>query len=69
MPIVRPLCAPPAIGWAIGILEDIQRVPLSAVALAIGLTALNYAILSGYDGLAVWYLKQPLKPVSVRWSP
>ncbi|HEY2416214.1 MAG TPA: YbhN family protein [Pirellulaceae bacterium] len=47
------------------VVAAIEGVPLSAVALAVGLTALNYVILSGYDGLAVWYLKQPLKPLRV----
>jgi uncharacterized membrane protein YbhN (UPF0104 family) len=47
------------------VVAAIEGVPLSAVALAIGLTAVNYVILSGYDGLAVWYLKQPLKPLRV----
>lgn len=47
------------------ILTDINRLPLSAIVLAIGLTAINYALLAGYDGLAVWYLKRPLKPLRV----
>src|SRR5262245_53365356 len=41
----------------------IESLPISRIWLAIGLTALNYAILSGYDGLAVWYLQRPLR----RW--
>src|SRR5262245_57971263 len=41
----------------------IKSLPMSHIWLAIGLTALNYLILSGYDGLAVWYLRRPLR----RW--
>jgi phosphatidylglycerol lysyltransferase len=40
----------------------IQAIPLSRILLALGLTAVNYSILSGYDGLAVWYLRRPLRP-------
>jgi phosphatidylglycerol lysyltransferase len=48
--------------WA-EILAAVSALPRSRVILALILTALNYAILSGYDGLAVWYLRHPL-----RWS-
>jgi len=51
-------------GWQ-EIVNAIENLPASAIAGAIVLTALNYAILSGYDGLAVWYLKRPLKPLKV----
>src|SRR5436190_3823622 len=44
------------------ILDAINALPRSRILLAIGLTALNYSILSGYDGLAVWYLRRPLRP-------
>src|SRR5215471_10091222 len=48
--------------WA-EIFEKVSAIPRRRVLLALILTALNYSILSGYDGLAVWYLKHPL-----RWS-
>ncbi len=51
-------------GWQ-QILDAIHALPTSAIVLAIGLTAFNYSILSGYDGLAVWYLRRPLKPLRV----
>jgi uncharacterized membrane protein YbhN (UPF0104 family) len=51
-------------GWQ-QILDAIHNLPPTAIALAIGLTAVNYALLSGYDGLAVWYLRRPLKPLNV----
>jgi uncharacterized membrane protein YbhN (UPF0104 family) len=41
----------------------IKSLPVSRIWLAVGLTTLNYVILSGYDGLAVWYLRRPLR----RW--
>ena len=47
------------------ILAAIKGLRASCVGLALLLTAVNYAILSGYDGLAVWYLKRPLKPLRV----
>src|SRR5262249_31254430 len=47
------------------ILDAVEAIPRSRIALAIGLTALNYMILSGYDGLAVWYLGRPLPPLRV----
>lgn len=34
--------------------------PASRLGLALVLTAANYTLLSGYDGLAVWYLGRPL---------
>src|SRR5262245_34802069 len=40
----------------------ITALPRRRIWLALGLTALNYAILSGYDGLAVWHLRRPLRP-------
>jgi len=43
------------------ILAAIAAVPKSHIALALALTALNYLILSGYDGLALVYLKHPLR--------
>jgi len=50
--------------WA-EILAAIAAVPRSRIALAIGLTALNYLVLSGYDGLALQYLKHPLRPAQI----
>src|SRR5262245_45393707 len=43
------------------ILEAVEAIPLHRILLAIGLTVVNYLILSGYDGLAVRYLRRPLK--------
>ncbi len=43
------------------ILEAVRAIPLHRIVLAMGLTVLNYMILSGYDGLAVRYLRRPLK--------
>ena len=43
----------------------ISALPRSHVALAMFLTAINYSILSGYDGLAVWYLRRPLHPSKI----
>jgi uncharacterized membrane protein YbhN (UPF0104 family) len=45
------------------IFAKVSAIPPRRVVLALILTALNYSILSGYDGLALWYLKHPL-----RWS-
>jgi uncharacterized membrane protein YbhN (UPF0104 family) len=42
------------------ILEAVRAIPLHRILLAMSLTVLNYLILSGYDGLAVRYLKRPL---------
>jgi uncharacterized membrane protein YbhN (UPF0104 family) len=39
-----------------------RSLPASRLGLAVGLTALNYTLLSGYDGLAVWYLGRSLPP-------
>src|SRR5262245_52827601 len=43
------------------ILEAVEAIPLHRILLAMGLTVVNYLILSGYDGLAVRYLRRPLK--------
>src|SRR5437762_11297622 len=43
------------------ILEAVKSIPPRRIVLAVGLTVLNYLILSGYDGLAVRYLKRPLR--------
>jgi phosphatidylglycerol lysyltransferase len=43
----------------------IAAIPRERIVLAVGLTILNYTILSGYDGLAVLYLKRPLTPWKV----
>src|SRR5438874_7200463 len=40
----------------------VGQVPRSRIALAIGLTALNYLWLSGYDALAIRYLGRRLRP-------
>src|SRR5206468_11127158 len=40
----------------------VAAVPRSRIALAIGLTALNYVWLSGYDALALRYLGRRLRP-------
>jgi len=47
------------------ILAAFRSLPASRVGLALVLTAANYTLLSGYDGLAVWYLgrKLPLRRV------
>src|SRR5262245_41432987 len=42
------------------IMQAVASVPRERIALAIGLAALNYILLSGYDALAVRYLKHPL---------
>lgn len=47
------------------IVDAIEAIPISRILLAVGLTAINYAILSGYDGLAVLYLRRPLHPLRV----
>src|SRR5438552_496306 len=44
------------------IMRAVEAVPKSRVALAIGITALNYIWLSGYDALAIRYLKRSLSP-------
>lgn len=43
----------------------ISGVPLSQACLAIGLTALNYVWLSGYDALALRYLGRRLRPTQI----
>jgi uncharacterized membrane protein YbhN (UPF0104 family) len=43
------------------ILKAVKAIPLHRILLAMGLTVVNYLILSGYDGLAVRYLRRPLK--------
>src|SRR5262245_58730100 len=43
----------------------ITALPPSRVALALLLTAVNYCILSGYDGLAVWYMRRKLHPARI----
>src|SRR5947199_6189197 len=43
----------------------VAAVPLSRVCLAIGLTALNYVWLSGYDALALRYLGRRLRPSQI----
>jgi uncharacterized membrane protein YbhN (UPF0104 family) len=43
------------------IVAALKALPARNVALAILLTAVNYTILSGYDALAIWYLRRPLK--------
>jgi uncharacterized membrane protein YbhN (UPF0104 family) len=50
--------------WA-EITAAVSALPPSRLALAAGLTALDYLIMSGYDGLAVWYLGRSLKPSRV----
>ena len=47
------------------IMAAFRSLPLSRLVLALGLTAINYTLLSGYDGLAVWYLGRllPLRRV------
>ena len=42
------------------ILAKLQAVPLSTVVLALALTAGSYLVLTGYDALAVRYIKHPL---------
>lgn len=42
------------------LVEDLKRTRASQIVLAIGLTALNYVILLGYDWLAIRYLRHPL---------
>lgn len=37
-----------------------RALPAGHIAAALVLTAVNYALLSGYDGLGVWYLGHPL---------
>ena len=44
------------------IMHAIGLVPRSRIAVAIGLTGLNYLWLSGYDALALRYLKRRLRP-------
>src|SRR4051794_14433077 len=44
------------------IMSKVAEVPKSRIALAIGITALNYIWLSGYDALAIRYLKRTLRP-------
>src|SRR5437762_5204221 len=43
----------------------VAAVPLSRICLAIGLTALNYVWLSGYDALALRYLGRRLRPTQI----
>src|SRR4029450_13076997 len=43
----------------------VKNVPRSHIALAIGLTALNYVWLSGYDALALRYLGRRLRPSQI----
>ncbi len=43
------------------ILDGIRHVPVWKIVLAIGLTALNYLILVGYDWAATRYVQHPLK--------
>ncbi|HZN33424.1 MAG TPA: bifunctional lysylphosphatidylglycerol flippase/synthetase MprF [Pirellulaceae bacterium] len=47
------------------IMREVGAVPPQRIALAIGLTALNYVVLSGYDALAVRYVKHPLRPTQI----
>jgi phosphatidylglycerol lysyltransferase len=44
------------------IMSKVADVPKSRIAMAIGITALNYTWLSGYDALAIRYLKRTLRP-------
>src|SRR5438046_6372692 len=45
--------------------QKVAEVPRAKIALAIGLTALNYVWLSGYDALALRYLGRRLRPTQI----
>src|SRR5437762_2815030 len=45
--------------------QKVADVPRAKIALAMGLTALNYVWLSGYDALALRYLGRRLKPTQI----
>ena len=41
--------------------EKVQAIPTETLAIALGLTTMNYIILTGYDTLALHYARSPLK--------
>src|SRR5262245_39385604 len=51
-------------GWR-EIVRAVGAVPVGKIAMAVGLTALNYVWLSGYDTVALVYLRRRLKPWQV----
>jgi phosphatidylglycerol lysyltransferase len=52
------------VSWA-GLISDVVRVPRLALALAIGLTVLNYGVLTGYDSIAFAYIRKRLPRANV----
>jgi phosphatidylglycerol lysyltransferase len=53
-----------AVSWR-ELTADVLTTPLSRLALAIALTAVNYVALTGYDLLAFAYIRKPLPPVRI----
>ena len=47
------------------IVADLRAIPAASLATAAGLTALSYALLTGYDGLALRYLGRRIAPARV----
>src|SRR4026209_1328774 len=48
-----------------GLIADVSNIPSSRVAFAVILTAINYAVLTGYDFLAFAYLGKRLPPLRI----